>query len=302
MEIDKIQVLKGSKKAYKNYFSVLLKLYFKRNESLQNDKILINVILRDGRKISVPYGWVTSFARFSVYQNKNISNLSLTKEGIYFLYKNHPVIIDPGRFGGAHEVFSQEDYSSLNVTDCDVIDVGMNIGDSAIYFALNGARRVIGLEPYPYSFSFAEKNVKLNNLQNVIILNAGYGKDSEILVDDNKISSNTSSLIASNDGGKKISIYSLKTLFDKYEIDNAILKMDCEGCEYNLLGEDEEILKRLNMIQVEYHYGYEKLKEKLEKCGFNVKYTEPKNVYSPDATNHDIGVGYIYAKREYKPI
>ena len=63
---------------------------------------------------------------------------------------------------------------------------GMNIGNSAIYFALNGAKRVIGLESYPYAFSYAEKNIKLNNLNNIILLNAGYSKDSTILIDDKK--------------------------------------------------------------------------------------------------------------------
>jgi len=298
MEKDRNIILIGSIKAYKNYLRVLLKLYLKRRESFLNDNVLIKVILRDGREMSVPYGWVTSFARMSAYQNNNISSLSLTKEGISFLYKGQPVLIYPGRFGGPNEVFMREDYSFLNVAGRDVIDIGMNIGDSTIYFALNGAKRVIGLEPYPYSFSYAEKNVKLNNLQNVIILNAGYGKDSNIIVDDSKIPSNASSLKASNKGGKEIPIYSLETLIHKYEIRDAVLKMDCEGCEYSLLDEGEDVLKRLEMIQIEYHYGYEKLKEKLEKSGMKVKYTKPVKVFNSDASNPNMTVGFIYAKRE----
>jgi len=50
----------------------------------------------------------------------------------------------------------------------------MNIGDSAIYFALNGAKRIIGLEPYPYAFSYAEKNIKLMIIKNIILFNACY--------------------------------------------------------------------------------------------------------------------------------
>jgi len=296
--INIIQILKRYKKVYKNYFIILSKLYFKRRESLQNDNIMIKVILRDGKEINVPYGWVITFARLHTYQNENISNLSLVKEGISFRYKDFHVILNPARFSDPDTVFFRETYNFLNVKDRDVIDVGMNIGDSTIYFALNGARRVIGLEPYPYAFSYAEKNVKLNNLQNVILLNAGYGKDSKIIVDDGKISSGESSLEASNKGGKEIQIYSLKTLLNVYEIEDGILKMDCEGCEYNLLDEDEDILKRLRMIQIEYHYGYEKLKEKLEESGFKVKYTEPEKYYNPFASNPNTVVGYIYARRE----
>lgn len=274
---EKIQILNKYKKAYKNYFSVMLKLYITRKVWLKNDNIDIKVILKDGMEITAPSILVRKFADLSkyfadlnAYQNKNISNLSLSKEGISFRYINHPVVIDSDISSDLVAVFFKEDYSFLNVAGCDVIDVGVNIGDSPIYFALNGARRVIGLEPYPYAFSYAEKNVKLNKFRNIILLNAGYGKDSKIVVDNNKISSIGSSLIASNDG-KEIQIYSLKTLLNKYEIENAVLKMDCEGCEHNLLDEDYEVLRRFNLIQIEYHYGYEKLKEKLEKCGFNVK-------------------------------
>ena len=35
----------------------------------------------------------------------------------------------------------------------------------------------------------------------------------------------------------KIKMYSLETLLNENGIDGAILKMDCEGCEYNLLNE-----------------------------------------------------------------
>ena len=259
---DKFEMIKSYKKAYKNYFRVLYMLYIKRKESYRNNEIKIKVVLRDGRTITVPYGFITTYARLKTYKNQNISSLNLTNEGVSFQYKDHPVIIDPGRFSYPEEVFLREEYNFLNVTNCDVVDVGMNIGDSAIYFTLNGARKVIGLEPYPYAFSYAEKNVKLNDIKNIITLNAGYGKDSIILIDNNKISLNTSSLISSNNGGKEILIYSLKTLLNKYEIENAVLKMDCEGCEYNLLDEDEEVLRRFRMIQVEYHYGYQKLKEK----------------------------------------
>jgi FkbM family methyltransferase len=174
----------------------------------------------------------------------------------------------------------------------------MNIGDSSIYFSLNGAKRVIGLEPYPYAFSIAYKNVKLNNISNIITLNAGYGNDSEIVVDVNKINSNGSSLIASTKGAK-VPVLSFKTLFRSYGISNAVVKMDCEGCEYALLNEDNEVIKNIKMFQIEYHYGYEQLVNKLGESGFDVTYTEPIKLYNPDAENPKMELGYIDAKRMY---
>jgi hypothetical protein len=69
--------------------------------------------------------------------------------------------------------------------------------------------------------------------------------------------------------------------------------MDCEGCEYDVIfSSSKETLKRFSHIQIEYHYGYKNLKEKLEKCGFSVKVTRP--VINP--LNRKYQVGYINAK------
>ena len=213
------------------------------------------------------------------------------------MYKEVPILLYPARYSDPDAVFFYEEYKFLNVKDRDVIDIGMNIGDSALYFSINGAKRVIGLEPYPYAFSFAEKNVKLNGINNIILLNAGYGKDSNVIIDPEIISSSGSSLISSVKG-KNVPILSLKTLIDKYNIKSAILKMDCEGCEYALLNEDDEVFNHIEMIQIEYHYGYEELVKKLKNCGFDVKYTEPHKFYNSEAENQDMYVGYIYAKRK----
>ena len=62
-----------------------------------------------------------------------------------------------------------------------------------------------------------------------------------------------------------------------------------EGCEYNLLKEDNNTLKKFKRIQIEYHYGYEKLKEKLEEAGFTVSYSTPEKVFNTDATGTEHG-------------
>ena len=139
----------------------------------------------------------------SKIHNKNISELNLSESGISFKFMGNLVVIDPARFSDPYAVFFDEEYGYLDVKDKDVIDIGMNIGDSTIYFSLRGAKRIIGVEPYPYSFSFAEKNVRLNNIRNATLLNAGYGKDSNINVDLRKVSS-SGSVLSQSDNGKEI--------------------------------------------------------------------------------------------------
>ena len=65
-----------------------------------------------------------------------------------------------------------------------VIDIGANIGDSTVYFAIKEARTVLALEPYKYSYNMLVENIRINDLKNVITINAGYGKDGIIELED----------------------------------------------------------------------------------------------------------------------
>ncbi len=292
---DLMITIKKYKKAYVNYLLILVKMLYKRNES-RVSQVFINAKTRDGKMINLPYGIVDSYAVLKYFENKNLTNVNIVihKNLLSFKFYNKQVLLDPGRYSDLYAVFVNEEYKFLRIEGKDVIDIGVNIGDSAIFFSITGAKRVIGLEPYPYAFSIAEKNVKINSLENIVLLNAGYGRDSKIFVNEDKVSSNSSSLISSPNG-KEIPIISLKTLINQYNLKNAILKMDCEGCEYALLDEDDEIFNVIEMIQIEYHYGYDSLVNKLKKVGFDIIYTEPKKSYNPDAENPEMRTGYIYA-------
>jgi hypothetical protein len=67
------------------------------------------------------------------------------------------------------EIFDYGEYKLLGVKDRVVVDVGAFVGDSPIYFALKGARKVIAIEPHPEAYVEMLENTKLNNLENIII-------------------------------------------------------------------------------------------------------------------------------------
>ncbi len=65
----------------------------------------------------------------------------------------------------------------------DVIDVGANTGDTALYFILSGARKVIAVEPLPNVANCAEKNVNISGLaERAKIANAVLGKSDHLRV------------------------------------------------------------------------------------------------------------------------
>ena len=68
-------------------------------------------------------------------------------------------IKDARNIGGLiSENLVYEQYKILDVSNKDVVDVGAALGDTAIYFALKGAKHVYAFEPYPYSYNIAKKN------------------------------------------------------------------------------------------------------------------------------------------------
>jgi FkbM family methyltransferase len=197
------------------------------------------------------------------------------------------------------EIFVDNIYKQLPVKGKTVIDIGSNIADSCIYFALRGAEKIIGIEPFPKNYELAIKNVKTNNLSDRIILRLA-GCDSnytEITVDPD-YDSGIGSIAKDFKYGVKIPLLTLKQILLKSNLNlnnHIILKMDCEGCEYGvILYADENSLRKFSHIIIEYHYGYKNLKEKLEKCGFHVSVTRPrKQIWN----NSILQVGYLFAEK-----
>jgi len=198
-----------------------------------------------------------------------------------------------------NQVFIQEDYKWLDVKSKDVVDVGANVGDTAIYFVLKGAKHVYAFEPYPYSCNIALKNINLNHLEDKItLLNEGCGKPGFITIKEDYENTGGTDLKNFNDG-KKIKTLSLDEIVKRFDLKNAILKVDCEGCEYDLvLNAGDEALKMFDQIIIEYHYGYKNIIKKLRQVGFIVKHSLPKYSYNIEAENKNMYIGFIYAKKK----
>jgi len=58
------------------------------------------------------------------------------------------------------EIFEEGMYEMVDVKGKVVVDVGAHIGDSTIYFALKGAKRVFAIEPHPDAFAYMLDHIK----------------------------------------------------------------------------------------------------------------------------------------------
>ncbi|MGC8483937.1 MAG: FkbM family methyltransferase [Thermodesulfobium sp.] len=299
---------KRYKIAYNNSLSVMFSVYRKKD--------VIRVKLKDGSLRNWRIDWVWDYASLDVHSHsfdelKNFMDSFLKyieekRDYLEITYKDHIIklsgVYDNGDLFG---VFFREDYKFLNPENSIVIDIGANIGDTPIYFALNNARKIIALEPYPYSYNYALKNIEMNSLNDKItLLNAGYGNETEIKINKNKITNGLTFLTPEENGLKIIKLYSLKTLLGEYNINEAILKMDCEGCEYNLLNEENGTLRKFKRVELEFHYGYRNLESKLREAGFIVSHSNVLKSGGKDPIlkkmakeNRDYTFGLLYAER-----
>jgi len=288
-----IEIIIDIRRVYKNW--IRLGYYYKIKKSQ-----LFTIELRNGEKLTVPKNLV-HFIALLIKEGKSNGGFQfdLTSGIFTFPYDQKIVrmkVYKDNKFNGEFTSFLG-DYDFLQpIKDNTVIDIGMNIADSSIYFAINEASFVIGLEPYKYSYEMALANIEINDLKGKILpLHAGYGRDGIIEVED-KVS-DIGSVLEEHKGGIKIPLLSLSKLLEQYQYNisgELLLKMDCEGCEYNILYENESVLKKFSRIIIEYHNGYNELKTKLENSGFSVKYTKP-NVWVDKSTNIHYVQGYLYA-------
>ena len=163
-----------------------------------------------------------------------LSACGFIKEGNTFYHPYYKVrfkVVLPSVF----EIFCLKSYD-VEVKDREVVDIGANIGDSTLWFAANGAKHVYSFEPLPSVYSIAVENVKLSNLEDkVTLINGALGvKEGEISVPSNVKVEDSPTYSTNNSGDVKVPVYSIERV-RKMVNDPYLLKMDCEGCEAEVI-------------------------------------------------------------------
>ena len=159
------------------------------------------------------------------------------------------------------------DFSDIHFKEGDVvIDVGGNIGMISIFLAKKFPfLKIYAFEPVKENFENFKRNMKLNGISedSIIVYNLAVTKDGR----DVEMSVN-----AGNSGASSISEWqlvpekkslvlenvpscTLKDIFIQNNITSCkLLKMDCEGSEYEILyNTDEEFLRRCENLRAEFH-------------------------------------------------
>jgi FkbM family methyltransferase len=159
------------------------------------------------------------------------------------------------------EVFSGE-YSFGDYKDKVVLDIGGFQGESAVYFWLSGAKKIIIYEPFIENCKLIETNIKLNNV-NAEIYQLGMGQENSTMELDFYEEDKSSKRV--------VKIKNITDIIRESKAD--IAKIDCEGPEMSLNNVPDEVLRLIPYYIIELHgIEIEKvLKKKFTSAGFKIR-------------------------------
>ena len=125
---------------------------------------------------------------------------------------------------------------------------------------MRGARRVVAVEPHPEAFKemIMIENIKLNSLEGKVIpINAGLAsKPGKLCIEGSDIGDTIGSYHKPGEcRGSPVPAITLSEIMNTYGVaeDCAVLKMDCEGCEYDVILNDYEHVRLFDEVYFEYH-------------------------------------------------
>jgi len=201
-----------------------------------------------------------------------------------------------------YEVFVREVYNIDSNCSFTFIDIGMNVGITSLFFAAKTeCKKVVAFEPFQPTLSFARKNLEKNKIiaQKIVVNEVGLGyppRTLKINYSEEFKGSVGINGVAPYVGQKNIRVEELP-IIDVFEAlknivdEKIVLKIDCEGSEYEILGRLNEtgLLSRFDVIMIEWHIkGSAPLRKILVDNNFEI--------LSMGRDNMNIGMLYAFKK------
>jgi FkbM family methyltransferase len=270
-----------SRRYFKNWFSAGVKYFLNKNKILNIE--FLTLICRDGSIFQIPI-WLYGILINGFYDNLLMEILCkeqmiIAKNSIIPLQELYvsngalDALLHGWKYDKKHSHWFKDNikfrhmyratpwvfyglYNLLNVKNKIVIDVGAFVGDSAIYFALRGAKKIIAIEPHPQAYKEMLENIKLNNLEDrILAINAGLAsKPGKICIESVNILETEYTYHKPGRCETEVSAVTLDELLNILkDKDEVIIKMDCEGCEYDVIINDYTHVKMFKELLLEYH-------------------------------------------------
>lgn len=256
---------------------------------------LVALQIRDLDQIScndILFG-CTIYANDYIFKNTVIS---LCYDGTFWIKSSDVQFYfdSPAGLRGYYEYRKNNyDYALCSNKKDVIIDIGLNIGDSAVFFLKKeNVKKLYGFEPFVDTYNIAKKNLEMNIADKERYEIYPYGISDKNTVENSIYSPNVSRNLSVGTaesqainmtliGEKDYKTVKIECRRASSEVEriiaenddcNFILKCDCQGAEYVIFKdlENENLLKRFSYITLETHNGQEAIKKILLRNGFNV--------------------------------
>ena len=152
--------------------------------------------------------------------------------GLGCVAKNGIRFVKGSDYSAIYEVFERKIYAT-ELRGKTVVDIGAGTGDSSLFFAFSGASEVLAYEPSPLRFELMRMNLALN---------PELGR---------RIQASKTMVVPCKVAGDNESV-SLGSILNRIS-GPSLLKIDCEGCEFPLVLEDYEHVRRFDELIFEFH-------------------------------------------------
>ena len=189
--------------------------------------------------------------------------------------------------------YDVEDFE-INTNDI-VIDIGAHIGlFSLLVSQLCKTGKILSFEPVSENFDLLVSNLKLNHIKNILPFNMAVSKNSgrlDLFLNNDQ---SAHSIFSKSSESINVESTSLQKIFEEHKISSCkILKLDCEGAEYEIIDSlPSEYLDKIQNMVIEYHLADTKpelvksLILKIKNAGFKIK-TRP----------HHNDMGFLIARK-----
>ncbi|RYE21428.1 MAG: FkbM family methyltransferase [Sphingobacteriales bacterium] len=207
-------------------------------------------------------GLIALLPRFTIFKNPI---------RVFFLYafkgKKQPLFLELTNglkiFLSSHQedivttvvVCCKQDYG-IDFANKNIIDIGANIGAFSLFAAYKGAKKIAAIEPGKEAFETFEKSVKANDMhQTIMPIQAAVTANNGDTLNFSANSSPNNHPLKNAANTIAVNTITLKTIVEQHfagAID--LLKIDCEGGEYDILyNAENKTLARIREIRMELH-------------------------------------------------
>ncbi|HMO39716.1 MAG TPA: FkbM family methyltransferase [Saprospiraceae bacterium] len=210
---------------------------------------------------------------FKYWNRKQFSHYEAAGRHLLYRQKSYDRFIIEEIWERNEYFLSEQDLPAAGV----IIDIGAHIGAFALRAnALFPTHRILAFEPVADNFKLLKKNIAINGCSNIEPIQAAITGSTQRLnlYLSKENTAGHSQYIQPHRGVVNVPAIPMAQLFARYAIEQiALLKIDCEGSEYDILKHlTPEQLAKIHHLCVEYHpvegYNFTDLQNRLTAQGF----------------------------------